>query len=176
MGLAVVHGIVHSHNGTLTVKSALEKGTTFELFFPVFEKEIGYTAKPATALRTGNETILFVDDEEILVDVVAKMIASLGYEVVSRKSSIEALETFRKEPQRFDLVITDQSMPKMTGYDLSKKLIEIKPGLPVILCTGYSETVSFEKAKDAGIKEFIVKPIGRKELAEIIRNVLDEKD
>jgi PAS domain S-box-containing protein len=176
MGLAVVHGIVHSHGGALTVKSTKGRGTTFELFFPMVEQAVCTQEAPEAALPLGNETILFVDDEKILRDVVTQMIESFGYTVVSLKSGMEALEIFQKDPQRFDLVVTDQSMPKMTGYDLSKKLIEIKPGIPVILCTGYSETVSLEKAKNAGIKEFIMKPIRRNEIAWILRKVLDAKD
>ena len=128
----------------------------------------------SSKVPTGNEHILFVDDEKILIDLAKRIFESLGYTVTAKNSSIEALETFQKSPDTFDMVITDQTMPHMTGYNLAKRILEIKPSANIILCTGYSETVSLEKAEAAGIKTLVYKPISKKEIARKIRGVLDK--
>jgi PAS domain S-box-containing protein len=173
MGLSVVHGIVKSHGGAITVDSTLGKGSTFHVFFPKIEREVREEPCEVELVPTGEGSILFVDDEKVLKDIGERILKSLGYKVVATTSSIEAIEIFRKEPDKFDMVVTDQTMPDMTGYDLAKELMGIRPDIPVILCTGFSETVSPEKAKDLGIKEFLMKPINRRKIAETIRRVMD---
>lgn len=175
MGLSVVHGIVKSHGGAITVESELNKGTTFTILLPQVHGEEENEAEELKPVPTGRECILFVDDEELLVELGQKMLESLGYNVISKKSSIEAFEEFCKDPDKFDLIISDQTMPHMTGYDLARQAMNTRPGIPVILCSGYSDTVSPEKAKEAGIKEFIMKPINRREIAWTVRKVLDDR-
>ena len=118
------------------------------------------------------ETILFVDDEEVMVETTKGMLENLGYKVVARTSSIETLEVFRNYPEGFDLVITDMTMPKMTGDELARELLKIRPDMPIILCTGFSEKIDEEKAKEIGIREFVMKPIVTREIAKTIRKVL----
>lgn len=173
MGLAVVHGIVKSHGGMITVQSELGKGTTCHVFLPRIESEITPEAEASGPLPTGNERILFLDDEAATVDMVMQILERLGYEVTATTSSIEALEVFQAQPNKFDLVITDQTMPNMTGEELSKELMRIRPDIPIILCTGYSELITEDKAKSMGIREFVMKPLVARELAETVRKVLD---
>jgi nitrogen-specific signal transduction histidine kinase/ActR/RegA family two-component response regulator len=176
MGLAVVYGIVESHGGAVTVDSTPGKGTTFQVFFPIIQTEEVEEVGIVEPLPTGRERVLFVDDEKALVDIGKQILERLGYEVAARTSSIEALEAFKAQPHRFDLVITDQTMPNMTGEDLAKELMRIRPDISVILCTGYSHMISEDKAKAMGIRGFIMKPILRRDIAYTIRRVLDQKD
>jgi len=125
---------------------------------------------------TVTERILFIDDEGMLAEVGKEILERLGYEVTVRTSSLEALELFKAKPGYFDLVITDMSMPNMTGEQLSKKLMKIRPAIPVILCTGLSHIIAKEKAQEIGIKAFAMKPLVRRQLAETVRRVLDKKD
>ena len=124
---------------------------------------------------SGKERILVVDDEAILVELNTQRLSRLGYEVSTRTSSVDALEFFRKEPDRFDLVVTDYTMPNMTGMDLARELMKIRSDIPIILCTGHSESISPETAKQAGIKEFLMKPMAKHVLARTVRRVLDSK-
>jgi two-component system, cell cycle sensor histidine kinase and response regulator CckA len=175
MGLSVVHGIVKDHDGYITVESHLSKGTTFTILLPqVLAKDVKNDSTPSS-IPTGSEHILFVDDEKMLVDLGKRIFESLGYKVTAISSSIEALEIFNQSPDDFDIVITDQTMPHMTGYHLANKILESKPSLPIILCTGYSDTISQEKVASAGIKALVYKPIRKNEIACRIRETLDKK-
>ncbi len=177
LGLAVVQGIMHKHGGSITVESEVGKGTIFVLFFPVIEgekKEI--EEKNEASLSTGGERILFIDDEEVLAETAKEILELLGYKVTIKTSSVEALELFKAKPGYFDLVITDMSMPNMTGEQLSREVMKIRPELPIILCTGFSHIISKEKAHAIGIKAFVMKPLVRKDLAEMVRRVLDQKN
>jgi len=177
MGLALVHGIVKSYGGAITVQSEVGKGTSFHVYLPLVEDDMDIleTAHDSVQLPTGTERILFVDDEKAAVDVMQLMLEKLGYKVTARTSSIEALEVFRNKPQEFDLVITDQTMPNMTGKDLAKKLMVIRHDIPVILCTGFSEKIDERRATEMGISALVMKPIVMGQIAQTIRKVLDKK-
>ena len=174
MGLAVVHGIVKSHGGAISVQSKPGKGTTVAVFFPIIRNEMQPPADSDTRLPSGKECILFVDDEKALVDMGRQMLERLGYSVVPRTSSIEALELFRTRPDQFDLVITDMTMPNLTGKKLARELLNIRSNIPVILCTGFSDQISEEQAHKMGIRKFLLKPMVMQKLAETVRSVLDE--
>jgi len=175
MGLAVVHSIVKEHNGKVTVKSEPGKGTTFTIFFPAVEKDAVVESEPVEKLPTGNEKILFIDDEQSIVNMARQMLERLGYEVDAQMSSIEALELFRSKPDQFDLVITDLTMPKMTGDTLVKEILNIRPDIPIILCTGFSEKIDEKKATAIGAADYIEKPVNQHDFAFKVRKVLDKK-
>jgi len=176
LGLSVVHGIVKSHGGAVVCRSVTGGGTSFDIYFPRIgsEKEPS-RSRPWKDLPVGTERILFVDDELVLTKMVEKILGNLGYSVVTRTSSMEALDLFRKDPAGFDLVITDMTMPGMTGDKLAQKLIEIRPDIPIIMCSGYSSTISDKDIARIGIREFILKPLEAGSLATITRRVLDAK-
>ena len=180
MGLSVVYGIVKSHQGAITVSSAPGKGSTFAVYFGKLKDGQASAAeehaKPAAQRVTGKRRILFVDDEEALVEVGKQMLERLGYEVVAEKDSVRALKQFQRDPGKFDLVITDQTMPNMTGIELAKRMMSIKKDIPIILCTGFSEVISSESAKAMGIREFVMKPIIKNEMAETIRRVIADAE
>ena len=176
LGLAVVDGIVRTHGGAITVKSDPGVGTRFDIFLPKVDAKIEQEIKNLQPLPKGNERILFVDDEQALVAMVQEMLERLGYEVVIRTSSVEALETFRKGLDEFDLVITDMTMPYMTGENLAVELMQTRSDIPIVLCTGFSEMIDEEKAKAIGIRAFVMKPLVMNELAKTIRKVLDERE
>ena len=176
MGLAVVHGIIKDLSGSITVSSEPEKGTTFNVFLPRIEvAEVEAKPEKITPLPMGNEQILFVDDEPALTDLGKQMLEGLGYKVEVRTSPVEALEAFRTLPNKFDLVITDMIMPKMTGDELVKELMAIRSDIPIILCTGFSERITEEKAKAIGISAFAMKPFVIRDLANTIHKVLDQE-
>ncbi|MBW1726663.1 MAG: response regulator [Deltaproteobacteria bacterium] len=174
MGLSVIHGIVKTHGGGISVSSEPGKGTVFHVLFPCIEDEPEPEVDVAVEIPRGKERILFVDDEKAMVDAIQPMIERLGYKVNSRTSSIEALEAFRANPRRFDLVITDFTMPNMTGMELAKELLKLRSDIPIILCTGYSEHINEDKAKGSGIRAFVMKPVVLDEIANTIRKVLDQ--
>ena len=174
MGLAMVHGIVESYGGKITVDSRLGKGTAITIYLPVTGKRKSLRAYVPEQLPSGNERILFVDDEFTIAKMGSKVLTRLGYAVTTRTSSIEALELFREKPDAFDLVITDMTMPNLTGDRLAVELMKIRRDIPIILCTGYSKKISDETASGIGIKAFAYKPIVRADLASTVRKVLDD--
>ena len=174
MGLAVVHGIVKHHNGAIAAKSEPGKGTVFEVVLPLTEAEVAQEAGEPEALLTGNEEILFVDDEASLVKMAKRSLEMQGYRVETKGNPVEALELVRSEPDRFDLVITDMTMPKMTGDKLAKEILSIRPDMPIILCSGFSEKIDAEKAQALGIRKYIEKPLDMSDFVVSIRKVLDK--
>ena len=148
-------------------------GSTFRVLLPKIKTAIEKERVPVVETPRGTERILFVDDEPMLLEWGQATLERLGYSVVALTDSTEALRTFSSDPSRFDLIITDQTMSGMTGVQLAKELLTICPDIPIILCTGHSEAVSLETAKDVGIKQFLMKPVARQELALAIRRVLD---
>jgi len=173
MGLSVVHGIIKDHGGVVRVESEPGKGSSFEVFLPVLVRDVEPSSEPFATLPTGSEHILFVDDEQALADLGKRMLQHLGYQVTVRTSSIEALEAFKAQPDKYDLLVTDMTMPNMTGKDLSRELLRIRPGFPIILCTGFSEMITEDSAKQMGIKAFVMKPLVLREIAETVRRTLD---
>jgi len=174
MGLAVVHGIVENYGGQITVESAVGKGTCFTIYLPITKKRKVHTHSEKKDLPLGTENILFVDDEVPIAKMGSKILEQLGYIVITRTSSVEALELFRSKPQAFDLIVTDMTMPNMTGDKLAIELMKVRSDIPVILCTGYSKKISEDSAADIGIKAFAYKPIVKADLAKTVRKVLDE--
>jgi two-component system cell cycle sensor histidine kinase/response regulator CckA len=173
MGLAVVHGIVSNHGGAITAYSEVGKGSTFNVFLPRIKGDIARESISPMDVPTGKERILLVDDEGPVLRSEQSMLESLGYKVIAIAKSNEALKLFRVQPQEFDLIITDQTMPTMTGSELSRKILHIRSDIPIILCTGFSEAVNEDKARAEGIREFVMKPFTTKEMAETIRRVLE---
>ncbi len=174
MGLAVAFGIVLDHGGNILIDSIPGKGTTFKILLPKSDSEPIIEKKEQLRLQKGTERIMFVDDEDVLCEMYQDMLTNLGYKVSVFSNSVKALEAFYQRPDAYDLVITDQTMPTLTGIDLSKKLLEIRKDIPVILCTGYSKHVDKNSAHKAGIKAFCVKPIRMHDIARHIRMVLEK--
>jgi signal transduction histidine kinase/ActR/RegA family two-component response regulator len=177
LGLSVVLGIVQDYEGMITVESELGKGTTFHVYFPAIIEDVKMSveAEEVKSLPTGTERILIVDDEIIIVALHEAVLSSLGYTVTAKTSSEEALAAFKADPQGFDLLLTDQAMPALSGAKLAEKVLSIRPDLPIILCTGYSSTISEEKAMEIGINKYLRKPVSSKNLARIVRSVLNGK-
>lgn len=176
MGLAVVHGIVKRHEGAIITYSEPGKGATFHVFFPRIQGLVEQEQLTLDDIPMGDERILLVDDEEVQCRSGQHLLERLGYTVTTSTDSLEALEVFRAQPDAFNLVITDQSMPGLTGIQLAERLMQIRPDIPVILCTGFSEVVDGKEAKAMGIQKFMMKPFSARQLAETIRRILGERD
>ncbi len=175
MGLSVVHGIVESHGGTIMVESAVKKGTVFHVFLPMISDKIPERKSADARLFRGTGRIMFVDDEEAAVNMAKGILEHAGYIVDTFTKPLQALKTFEDDSGKYALVITDQTMPDMTGLELSKRVLSIKPVVPVILCSGYSESISEEKAMSIGIRSFIMKPVNMKELTGVIKKLLSDQ-
>jgi len=176
MGLSVVHGIVRGHEGAITVVSELGAGSTFCVFFPAGAKEVEIQPDVGpVGIPMGKESILFVDDEEELARLGKEALERFGYTVFSTAKAVEAFDVFRTAPERFDLVVTDQTMPQMTGMELAAELRQIRPSIPVILCTGFSELVTEQNMRATGIQEVMMKPLIMDEVGRVIRRVLDRE-
>lgn len=175
LGLAVVHGIVRSYGGDITCYSEPGQGCTFHVYLPAIEPRPSADQQPAKPLPVGHERILFVDDEPSLTEMNKQRLEALGYTVVTKTSSLEALEMLNQRPDAFDLVITDMTMPNMTGDKFAEKIIALRPQMPIVMATGFSEQMSERQALDLGIKAFLMKPTILRDLAETVRRVLDEK-
>jgi len=175
LGLSVVHGIVESHEGAICVESEVGKGTRFDVYFPLCVQgseepaEEGEDSEPPR----GNETVLFVDDEVQIVGSIGEALRRLGYKVEAYTGSVEALERFRDDPKRFDIVVTDQTMPQLTGVELSRQLLEVRPDLLIILCSGFDQPVRHEDAERLGIADVLMKPLRLRDLAVAVRKLLD---
>ncbi len=178
MGLSIVHGIVAAYDGTIDCRSQPGEGTTFTITLPALSEaaDILEAVPSREAPPLGAERILFVDDEVTLVHMTRIMLERLGYRVTAHHSSREALAAFTDNPHLFDVVITDHTMPGMTGLELAQRLLALRPELPIILCSGYSSAVSEEMARSAGITGFAAKPLIKKEIGELIRSVLDHRE
>jgi PAS domain S-box-containing protein len=174
IGLSVVHGIVMNHGGYISVFSKINKGTTFLLYLPVIQplKKDKDAALFNQDLH-GAERLLIIDDDDIIVKLLNKQLISLGYQVVAHTCPFKAVDVFKQNPQQFDLVITDMTMPKKNGVELSQEIWSIRPDIPIILCTGFSELINKDQAIDMGIKDFIMKPMSKYEIGRIVRKVLD---
>jgi PAS domain S-box-containing protein len=178
MGLAVIHGIVKSHGGDISVQSQPERGTTFQVFLPCIvdtEKEKTGKAQLLEEIPGGSERILLVDDEIRLVDAVSQILRKKGYQVKGITDPLEALITFREKPGQFDLIISDVTMPHMTGIQLAREVKGINPDIPIILCSGFGSIITREQIEDLGVNDFITKPINRSNLTRLVRKVLDSK-
>ncbi len=174
LGLSVVHGIVKGCQGGITAYSEPGKGTSINVYLPVIESALEPKSDVEIALPGGQERILLIDDESSLVDIGEQMLASLGYRVVGRTSSLEALELFRTQPEQFDLVITDMTMPQMTGDKLAAEIKAVRADIPIIFCTGFSHQIAEGHPGKIGSSGLLMKPIIRSEMARMVRKVLDK--
>jgi CheY-like chemotaxis protein len=176
LGLSVVHGIVRGFGGAITAYSEMGKGSSFNVYLPLHEGE-GVTRPPSPLPQvvSGSERILLVDDDPAQLQSLARMLRKLGYTVTARASGPAALTAFKKDPDAFDLVLTDQTMPRMSGWELAQSLVKIRPDVPIILNTGFSEKINGEVVGRNGIRAFLMKPFSTGELSALIRKVLEDE-
>jgi CheY-like chemotaxis protein len=174
MGLSVVHGIIETYKGSIQVSSEEGKGTAFDIYLPAIERRAEPDIRKTENKQKGTEHILFVDDEPAIAEIGKSQLEALGYHVSARCNSLEALALFKNKPDHFDLVITDMTMPEVTGDELAKEIKQVKPDIPIILYTGFSERIDEKTARSMGIMGFLMKPIILSDLAQMVRKVLDE--
>jgi two-component system, cell cycle sensor histidine kinase and response regulator CckA len=178
MGLAVVHGVVQNYRGKINLKSTVGAGTAFFIYLPLLRRQSTLSddgdKEAKTGAIKGGERILLVDDQDFLLKMMSISLSRLGYKVTASESSVEALKLFQSDPFAFDLVITDQTMPFMTGADMAKNMLLIRPAIPIILCTGFSTSISSEQARVMGIRRYVMKPVMMNEFACLIRDVLED--
>lgn len=174
MGLAVVHGIISSHSGTIHVQSEVGKGTVFTIWIPLIEKRVKIEKTQTQSISRGGEHILIVDDEEDIVRISKLLLQDMGYQVTACNDSLKAYSLVKEEPEKFDMLLTDQTMPGMTGIDLSKKISALRPDLPILLCTGYSATLTDEQIREAGVWKTVLKPVDRDALLATVSSLLSE--
>ena len=175
LGLSVVYDIIHGHNGGISVRSQPGTGTTFDVFLPAAQENAApknNRSDPALPV-TGNERIMIVDDEEAIRNLLLAILSNAGYQADGYANGREAWEVFRKSPDNWNLIITDQTMPQMTGEELAVNVMELRPDMPIILCTGFSESISIEKARTLGIKAYLYKPLSLNELLASVHKALN---
>jgi PAS domain S-box-containing protein len=175
LGLAVVHGIIVGHGGHIAASSAVGEGTTFSIVLPRLDVVLPAQLVSATEWPQGRGKVLFVDDEDVLARWGEQILSHLGYTVVTKTNPHDAVEFFHKQPDQFDVVVTDQSMPTMSGEALARKLRSIREDIPIVLCTGFSHTMSAEKANQIGLKGFLMKPVNGAVLAKTLQKVLENQ-
>jgi CheY-like chemotaxis protein len=176
LGLAMVQGIVKEHKGEIRVNSRVDRGTTVNIYLPLMQEADQNTASnTCDTIERGHGHILVIDDESTIARLETQMLERLGYTVTMGVTSLDALKMFRADPESFDLVLTDMAMPQMSGVELARELLLIKSDIPIVLCTGFSEKIDEDKARAMGFKGFLMKPVGMRDLAKIIRHVLDKK-
>jgi CheY-like chemotaxis protein len=173
LGLSVVYGIMKNHGGSVTIESEMGKGTVVHAYFPVYDRLDTVDQETAPDLQGGNEKILFVDDEEPIVKLQKEILEYIGYDVYATTSAHDALQEFKKDPYGFDMVITDQTMPTITGLKFAEELMKIRPDIPIILCTGFSAELTPEKVKSKGIRKIVYKPLSIHDWSQLIRGALD---
>ena len=176
LGLAVVHGIVKDHDGEIRIYSEEGRGTIFRIYLPLIDNEVeeGKDVEIAGSKGKG-ETILFVDDEKMIVDVSKELLEGLGYRVITETDPMKAIETFKEGKQAFDIVITDKTMPHLTGFDVAREIRTVSRDIPILLCSGFQEKGDPEKLTALGISRMIIKPIRMSVLADVICDVLDKR-
>ena len=177
LGMAVVHGVLQSCGAITEVETKLGEGTTFHVFLPVYagsENEISLETTKAQTPIGGDETIMLVDDEKAIVEITQKYLKRFGYNVQGFTNGVQAFQEFEREPDKYDLVLTDMTMPYMTGSQLALKILETQPQIPIILCTGQSDAINREQALAIGIKEYLEKPLNIDTMLATIRKVLDD--
>jgi CheY-like chemotaxis protein len=176
LGLAVVHGIVKEYGGEIKVYSEEGQGTVFNVLFPLIKEiEEVSSSESFEPLPTGTETIMFVDDEELIVKVGTEILVQLGYRVTGFTSPEEALDTFKNSKASYDLIFTDKTMPKMTGLDLAAEIKKVQPDIPILLCTGFLDKDIDDKVQKTDITEYVTKPLNSREMAVAVRRVLDKR-
>ncbi len=175
LGLSIVHGIVESHKGAIQVSSQENKGTVFLIYLPVVERRAEPDKRLAEDMFKGTEHILFVDDEPTIAEMCKSQLEALGYKVTSLSNSLEALAQFKTFPGSFDLIITDMTMPEMSGDEIAKEIKRVRTDIPIILCTGFSTKITPTTARQFDIDALLMKPVILREMAEVVRKLLDKK-